>query len=218
MVNFDHVTVINYGYGIKRHILDIFIHEVHNFYNRRLILNKNKDKEKKIFDINNITIANAKNKNNNDMISKDQKFENKIISNKNNEKSNNILGKNNTSLEFNLLDYKPKHFSNKNFTRWILPQQYIDHLNVLPKKSQNVWPCRKEEHNWDENGISITENIDLKEDCYGNNSSYTKSRIIPKFLPNIKNINVDSKYNWLFSSFKSDGRNPFMGGRDMEVG
>ena len=33
MVNFDHVTVINYGYGIKRHILDIFIHEVHNFYN-----------------------------------------------------------------------------------------------------------------------------------------------------------------------------------------
>ena len=138
MVNFDHVTVINYGYGIKRHILDIFIHEVHNFYNRRLILDINIDKEK-IFDINNITINNAKNKNNNDMISKDQKFENKIISNKNYEKSNNILGKNNTSLEFNLLDYKPKHFSNKNFTRWILPQQYIDHLNVLPKKSQNVW-------------------------------------------------------------------------------
>ena len=121
-----------------------------------------------------------------------------------------IKGKNNTSLEFNLLDYKPKHFSNKNFTRWILPQQYIDHLNVLPK-NHKMYGCRKEEHNWDENGISITENIDLKEDfmeiivVIPNQELYLN-------LPNIKNINVDSKYNWLFSSFKSDGRNPF-GGR-----
>ena len=61
----------------------------------------NIDKEKKFLILIILLHANAKNKNNNDMISKDQKFENKIISNKNYEKSNNILGKNNTSLEFN---------------------------------------------------------------------------------------------------------------------
>ena len=212
MVNFDHITSVKKENNIDRNIIDIFIHEVHNSYNRRIILDINIDNNKRIFEVNNITISNARKEKENTLPS-NSLFDQKIISNENLKKSENILGKNDTTLEFNLLDYEPKQFKSKNFTRWILPKEYINHLNKIPKNSQKVWPCRKEEHEWDENGVSITEDLNNIEDCYGNNSSYTETRLIPKFLPNIKNINHNSDYNWLFGSFKSDGRNPFMGGR-----
>lgn len=210
IVEFDHIVNKAYDYGVKRHIIDVFVHEVHNFYNRRLIIDLFIDSNKRIFNVNSITVGNAREDNTKDKIPNKKLFDNKIISGNNLKKPNLVLGRNNTSLEFNLLDYKPNHISNKNFTKWILPQEYINHLN---NTSKNVWPCRNEEHNWDEDGVSITENIDITKDCYGNNSSYTKNRIVPKFLPNIKNNNSKSDYNWLFGSFKTDGRNAFMGGR-----
>ena len=92
-----------------------------------------------------------------------------------------------------------------------MPNEYISILNKF------VWPCRNQEEKWDENGINLTENQTKK--CRGINSSFNEIKTnnnvknIPKFLPNLKNIDGNSNLNWLFGKFKTDGRNPFMGGR-----
>ena len=203
MVEFDFVSKQEYNNGDERLILDIFIHEVHNFYNRRLILDVFIEKNKRTFYVNNITLGNAKQEKEIDNIPKQQKHNSNVLFDTLNKK-NEILGSENTSLSFNLLDYKPKNFSNKNFTKWILPKKYINNINSL-----NIWPCNEELHKWDENGVSI---LKSNKKC-GNNSSYTDNKLIPNFLPNMKNINYNSEYNWLFGISKTDGRNIFMGGR-----
>ena len=79
IVEFEHVVNKDYGYGIKRHIIDVFVHEVHNFYNRRIIIDLFINTNKRLFEVNSITLGNA-----NKDLSKDKKllkqqFDEKII-------------------------------------------------------------------------------------------------------------------------------------------
>ena len=133
IIEFDHIVNKDYGFGIKRHIIDVFVHEVHNFYNRRIIIDLFLNQNKRHFEVNSITLGNAKEDLSSEVKLSDDKFDKQIIADKNLQKPRNVLGKNDTSLEFNLLDYKHEHISNKNFTRWILPYEYIEHINNLPK-------------------------------------------------------------------------------------
>ena len=206
-VEFDQITKQQFNDGNKRYLLDTFIHEVHNFYNRRLIIDIFINS--KVI-VNKITLANARKE---QPIYKleDYDFNRKIESNLNLKKNDKLLGKINSTLEFNLLDYQPKEFKNKDFKKWILPKDYLDYLNKNNNEQINVWPCREQKNYWDENGVHLT--VDYSKICNGVNSSYQETIKEPKFQPNFKNINEESENNWLFGTYKMDGTKAFMGGR-----
>ena len=206
-VEFDQITKQQFNDGNKRYLLDTFIHEVHNFYNRRLIIDIFVNS--KVI-VNKITIANAREEK---QIYKleDYDFDRKIEGNLNLKKNDKLLGKINSTLEFNLLNYQPKEFKNKDFKKWILPKDYLDYLNKNNNEQTNVWPCREQKNYWDENGVHLT--VDYSKICNGVNSSYQESIKEPKFQPNFKNINEESENNWLFGTYKMDGTKAFMGGR-----
>ena len=202
-VEIDYITKQEFGDRNIRYLLEIFIYEIRYLYNRRVMLDIFINHKTKKIEINNISILNAKKEKSNKL--KLYEFDKKILEN-NYQRNNDLTGLNDTKLEFNILDYKPKHFNNKNFKEWIFPKEYLTLLNKYK------WPCRNQEEVWDENGINLIEKNNKL--CKGINTSFnnSKDRPIPKFLPNFKNIDGNSDLNWLFGKFKTDGRNIFMGG------
>ena len=198
-VELDFITKREFSDNNIRYMMEIFVYEIRYLYNRRIMLDVFIDNKNKKIQINRIKLLNGRKENPKKL--KLYQFDEKILDkhfNNENDIKYDLRGLNDSKLEFNILNYKPKHINNKNFKEWIMPKEYLTILN------QYKWPCRNQEEKWDENGINLTQK--LSNNCKGINSSFNKNVNIPKFLPNFKNIDSNSNLNWLFNKFTSDGR------------
>ena len=213
LIEFEHISRMAFRDGNIRYIAECFVHEIHNYYNRRIIFDLFIDNKENSLYVNKITLANARQteKEKEPIKNDDYPFDHKILDDNNIKNTNHIIGKSETTLDFDLLDYKPENFNNTDFKSWVLPKEYLNTLNNDIK----VWPCRTEDIFWDENGVNYTEPPSNK--CKGINTSYSRRNLNPKFLPSMKSIDGNSEYNWLFGNHKGDGRNIFMGGRGYGV-
>ena len=191
-LEYEDITKQSFDDGVDRLIIDFFLYEANNHYNRRMIvdlsINKNKIK------INNLNIANAE-INNNKGEHSEQLFNQTIINDENLKYNNEIIGVNDGSLEFSKTNIKNKIYPSRNFRIW------IKHPN---NKQTNTWPCRLEGHWWDKDSVMNTELQSKK--CTGINNTYRYPSNNPKFLPNFKNKDIENKQNWLFEEHKVDGQ------------
>lgn len=186
---FEHVTEQAFSDGAKRYIIDFFIHETENYYNKRLILDILVYENKGI--IRNINIGNGRKENDNVMKVQHYNFDHKIIDDDNLKFTNIIKGFGDTSLDFGTTDLKNTMEINRNFTKWIEPKKEI------PK--MKVWPCREQGKWWDENSVQNTQIPN--ENCKGINTSFTASKRVGNFRPDHKNRMMDGENNWVFSNY-----------------
>ena len=122
-IEFEHVIEQIFKNNSKRFIIDFFIHEIDNYYDRRLILDI-LDKDNEIF-IRKITIGNGK-KNNTNLVELDNdNFDKKILNDNNLKLENTIIGLYNTKLEYGNTNLKNSMERNRNFTKWIEPPSKI---------------------------------------------------------------------------------------------
>lgn len=182
----DYLTKHEFGDGNIRYLIELFMNEYIHHYNRRLMIDIFIDNKTKNITINKIVILQNKKDKSNQLKSKQGKFSEKILGF--NKEQDIIQGLNDSNLEFNILEYKPKHFKNKNFTDWILPNEAKQILNNNLTNNK-----------WDKDGI-----LEDNKKRYNN---------LPKFLPNFKNINYNSNLNWIFGTSNGTGGNMFRGGR-----
>ena len=186
---FEHVTEQIFSDGATRYIIDFFIHETENYYNKRLILDILVTGKSGI--IKNITVANGQKDVNDVMKVQHYNFDQTIISDDNLKFNNIINGLSDSTLEFGTTDLKNTMEVNRNFTKWVEHKK-----DDTPSKP---WPCREQEGWWDENGVLETEIPSQK--CKGINSSFTRTKKVANFRPDHKNINADSENAWAFSNY-----------------
>jgi hypothetical protein len=186
---FEHVTEQIFSDGATRYILDFFIHETENYYNKRLILDILVTGNTGI--IKNINIGNGRKEEVDVMKVQNYNFDHKIIDDENLKFNNIIKGFGDTSLDFGTTDLKNTMEENRNFTKWV--EHKKDDTYTKP------WPCRDQGKWWDSDGVLETEIPSQK--CKGINSSYTRTKQVGNFRPDHKNRNMDTENGWVFSNY-----------------
>ena len=190
---YEHVIKQKFNSGTTRYIIDFFMVEINQYYNRRMIVDITIENEE--IKLNRLDISNGK-------IEGDSKehpsqpFNNKIIDDENLKYSNKISGINDSKLEFSKTNIKNFIYPDRNFTKWIKHNEDVIR--------NNIWPCRLESNWWDTNGVMNTQ-LQTK-GCKGVNNTYSYPNNTPKFLPNFKNKDINSDKNWLFEEHKVDGQ------------
>ena len=103
--------------GNIRYIAESFVHEIHNYYNRRIIFDLFIDNQDNSLYVNKITLANARQteEEKEPVKNEDYPFDHKILDDNNIKNTNHIIGKSETTLDFDLLDYIPQNFNNTDF-------------------------------------------------------------------------------------------------------
>ena len=192
-VEFEHVVEQIFNNGIKRFIIDFFIHETENYFNKRLILDILIEGDDGI--VKNLVIGNGRKETINNMEVNHYNFDQKIIDDDNLKLSNLIQGLNNSKLEFGVTNLKNSMDRNRNFKTWIEPKNKL----TGPKKT---WPCREQSIWWDENGVKHTQIPNSN--CMGINSSYSPSLKVAQFRPTHKNRNKGDN-DWVFSNYLQIG-------------
>tara|TARA_B100000795_G_C22805269_1_gene444406 strand:+ start:88 stop:951 length:864 start_codon:yes stop_codon:yes gene_type:complete len=192
-LEFEHVTEQIFNDGVKRYIIDFFIHEIDNYYDKRLILDIHIVGNEGI--VKNLTIGNGKKETIDIMKVNHYNFDHTIISDDNLKLSNIIKGFNNSTLDFGVTDLKNSMERNRNFKAWIEPTE----KKTGPEKT---WPCREQSIWWDENGVNDTQNPNTN--CEGINSSYSPSLKVAQFRPSHKN-RKDGDNDWVFSNYLQIG-------------
>tara|TARA_B100000768_G_scaffold89615_1_gene84100 strand:- start:385 stop:1293 length:909 start_codon:yes stop_codon:yes gene_type:complete len=192
-IEFEHVIEQIFKNNSKRFIIDFFIHEIDNYYNRRLILDI-LDKNNEIF-IRKITIGNGKKIDTNLVELDNDNFDKKILNDDNLKFENTIIGLYNTKLEYSNTNLKNSMERNRNFTKWIEPPKIVN--------KKKTWPCRNEGKWWDTYGVKNNQIPSLN--CRGVNTSYTSSLKTSNFKPNHKNIDSNGANNWLFGEYLQVG-------------
>ena len=183
---------------IKDLKLDVFIFETLNHYHRRLLLDITLDYTINKIIVNHLTFTNAKKLTPPDyQQSRDVFFSERILTEDNkladSQKKDAIYGRGDSKLAFNVVDFDVQKIGleDTNFTSWVFPQEYLNHLNdTLP-----VWPCRDEDFKWDTNAVNLTQigsNI-----CQGINTSFQHRNFIPKFNPSMRQVDKDGEYAWV---------------------
>jgi len=194
-IEFEHVTEQVFSDGATRYIIDFFIHETENYYDKRLILDILVNGNKGI--IKNINIGNGRKENIDIMKVQNYNFDHKIIDDANLKFNNTIKGLGDTSLEFGTMDLKNTNNLknnqeiNKNFTRWVEPEK--------DKTQIKTWPCRQQGKWWDENSVQYVQIPNNT--CKGINSSFTHSKKVGNFRPDHKNREINTKNDWVFSNY-----------------
>lgn len=184
--------------GNKRLKLDVFIFETLNHYHRRLLLDITLDYTIHKIIVNHLTFTNAKKLTPPDyQKSRDVFFSERILTADNkladSHKKDAIYGRGESKLAFNVVDFDVHKvgLNDTNFTSWVFPQEYLNHLNdTLP-----VWPCRDEDFKWDTNAVNLTQigsNI-----CQGINTSFQHRNFMPKFNPSMRQVDKDGEYAWV---------------------
>lgn len=186
---FEHVTEQTFSDGATRYILDFFVHETENYYNKRLILDILVTGDRGV--IKNINVANGKKEDIDIMKVQHYDFNQTIISDENLKFNNVIKGLSDGTLDFGTTDLKNTMESDRNFTKWVEHKK-----DDTPNRT---WPCREQDGWWDENGVLETEIPSNK--CKGINSSFTETKKVANFRPDHKNINADSENAWAFSNY-----------------
>ena len=187
-IEFEHVTEQIFSDGGKRFIIDFFIHETNNYYDKRLILDILVSDSKGY--IRNLTIGNGR-KDDIDVMKVDlYNFDHKILSDENLKFNNVIKGLNDTSLDFGTTNLK-NTMRKKDFKKWIEPKG----KEIV---GQKTWPCREQGIWWDENGVKDTQIPSSS--CKGINSSYSPSTRVAQFRPDHKNRG-DGDNSWVFSNY-----------------
>ena len=200
LLEFEHISRMEFRDCNIRYIAECFVHEIHNYYNRRIIFDLFIDNKENSLYVNKITLANAKQiEEKGPVKNEDYPFNHKILDDNNIKSTNSIIGKSETTLDFDLLEYKPQNFNNTDFKSWVLPKEYLNTLNNDIK----VWPCRTEDILWDQDGVNYTQGPTNK--WSGIITRYSKRKLFPKFCPANKSIDGNSEYNWLFGNHKGDG-------------
>ena len=188
-LEFEHLTEQIFSDGGKRFIIDFFIHETENYYNKRLILDvlilNN------VGHIRNLTIGNGRKEDIDTMKVHHYNFDQKILSDENLKFNNIIRGLNDTKLDFGTTDLKNSMSSNRNFKSWIEPEN-------KEIGDMKTWPCREQGIWWDENGVKDTQ-IPSKA-CKGVNTSYSPSLRVAQFRPDHKN-RQKGENDWAFSNY-----------------
>ena len=200
VVDIEHISQRTSDDGNRRLLLDVFTWEKLNHYNRRLILDITLDYQVNKIIVNNIMLANSKNI----QASREYKehyFHQPILSQDNLENKHDIFGVSDSKLAFNQLDYVNEYTNQKNFKEWILPKEYLEKIN----SSLPVWPCREEDFRWNTNAVNQTESETST--CNSINSSYEKPVYTPKFNPSMRQVNLNSPYNWIFGHLGAEGTN-----------
>lgn len=190
---YEHVIKQKFNSGSTRYIIDFFMIEINQYYNRRMIIDITIENQE--IKLNRIDISNGKLEGE----PKDhpsQQFNSKIIDDENLKYNNKIIGVNDSKLEFSKTDIKNMIYPDRNFRKWIKHNE-----DVL---RNNIWPCRLESNWWDTNGVMNTQ-LQTK-GCRGVNTSYSYPTNTPKFQPNFKNRDINSDKNWLFGEHKVDGQ------------
>jgi len=192
-IEFEHVTEQLFNDGSKRYIIDFFIHETENYYDKRLILDILIIDNEGI--IRNLTIGNGQKENIDIMKVNHYNFDHTIITDENLKFNNIIKGLSDTTLEFGTTDLKNSMGKNRNFKSWIEP-------NGKEVFKTKTWPCREQGIWWDTDGVKDTQLP--KENCKGINTSYSKTLNDAQFRPDHKNRKTNDN-DWVFSNYLQIG-------------
>jgi hypothetical protein len=211
----DNITINKEEEG-KSYTIDFFIHELNNFFTRRIIINlvvlNNHTDNKQNVKINHINISNGFKYPNNDFDT--EKNADDLILKKSNYENNYILtGYSDSVIPYKKLSLKElsafdqyenpesaKKHLDMDFHKWILPD------NISSTK-ESVFPCRNQTDNWDNNGINYLE--DPKCDCYGIKNTNSIYPVQPYFNKTINSsITTNNKYSWLFGASREDIDHP----------
>jgi len=215
----DNITINQQTEG-KSYNVDFFIHELNNFFTRRIITNiivlNNQSKNRQNVKINHINISNGfkypnldfnTEKNADELILKESNYENNYI----------LTGYSNSLIPYKKLSLKElssidkyedaesaKKHLNMNFHKWILP-------NNINDTKQAVFPCRNQTETWDKNGINYLQ--DPSCDCYGVKNIKAVYPIQPYFNKTINSSSTtENNYSWLFKPTRKEIDHPHSSG------